>query len=434
MRLIRSRFRQAGYTLMEMMAATAVTSVLLVGVAGAVIGNQKAQSAEADVRASASSARGALAFLEQHLQMAGYGIEPRYAFLFSANSDNGGIYGAPDAIADSSSPPLRSDILEFQYRDPLFLYRGRFNGSNASAATLELGNGGGSAPTALRTPLRTGERLLVICPGAQRFAYMRVRADAAVGATSIQTAGFDTTSWPHLGGLPPSDISNPCFGSTTSGLASTTEAVFITRIRYFRISLQRTEEVYAGARRTRPYLMYFDGATTSPLVRDIEDFQVAYMMNRPTAATTPGPDNACSATNGWPDNFTFGNGGNLQNGVDGWKVERTGADPAGCAPNPAVAAPQFANDYAAAVRFNAHPANIRRVRVSLVAVGQADGAAKFTPRMALENNVPTSVLQLRRDGLFRVPFVVNVPTRNLAARSMFTPAIVANGGTNVWGG
>ncbi len=446
-----------------MLASTAVTSVLLVGIAGAVVGHQRAHMAEVHVREAASGARSAMAFLEGQISMAGFGIEPHFAFLFRNNpeaSDNGGVYGRPfvgklaNATGDALAGDVGSDILELQYRDPSFMYRGSVNGT-----TVTLGTGGDTTMTAtdaaLRSDVKRGTRLLIICPGAQNFAYVHVTAESAKGDSTLTIANWNAVTWNgappggqgHLGPVPRSDTTHSCYSSG----ADTSNAPFIVRIKYLRAYLRNVPENDGSGPRPVPYLMMSEGLLDgsgapieSPLVRGIEDFQLAYMINMPPPGVTP-PTNlwtghpaggtngpaVCGGIDAIPQAYIFGNGGWVVDSSNKMVWDNSKKDDPGCAPDPTITPPGPDTEYHDVLRFNANPANIRRVRMTLVSLGgNVADSAKAVYRIPAENNpVPRF-----EDGLFRMNITTMVQTKNLLTRSMFTPNIASAGGSNAWGG
>nr|WP_255449889.1 MULTISPECIES: PilW family protein [Myxococcaceae] len=171
---------------------------------------------------------------------------------------------------------------------------------------------------------------------------------------------------------------------------------------------------------SRPYLVAFrnldpvaGNTDYDPVAADVENFQVAYVMNRPrTGAATP----------------VDGTGGN-------WIL---GDDPAtdNDLPLTTATAPTFDTGYDDSARFSRHPANVRAVRVSFTvrsARKESTGRIAFAPQ-TLENQT----LSGAADGYYRLSVTTSVRVPNLAARAFFVPPIQLTGADpaelNVWGG
>src|SRR5919198_2118214 len=154
--------RASGFTLLELMTGLAVSSVVLVGVAAAVIGQSRAYEANARTREAVASARRGLSFMESKVKLAGYGIHPQLAF---------------DVVgADSATGP---DRLVIRYRDPMFRRRGSLN---PAGTTLTL-----DAP-ALSVALKQGQILMLICPDGSSSAYVSVSTEAPATASAVALA------------------------------------------------------------------------------------------------------------------------------------------------------------------------------------------------------------------------------------------------------
>jgi type IV pilus assembly protein PilW len=121
---------QRGVTLLELMIATVVTSVVLAGVLGAVVAQQRAYQNSQRGREAEMSGQTALLNIEKHLKMAGFGMDPSLAFDFTFY---GQMLGTDPAFIDDSvglcpatmSPCRRdrvdnSDELVFHYRNPSY--------------------------------------------------------------------------------------------------------------------------------------------------------------------------------------------------------------------------------------------------------------------------------------------------------------------------
>lgn len=348
--------RAAGFTLLELLTGLAVSSVVLLAVAGTVIGQSQAYEINLRTREVVGSARRGLGFIESKVKLAGFGIEPQFAFAFEANSDR--IDGP--------------DTLIVRYRDPMFRRRGVVVGN-----TLTL-----SAP--LIGALRANQILLLICPDGSRPTYVTVADPGALtGATDVTLAPYGA-SFPDM--TPAECILND--GAETRP--------WVVKVDEYQFSVDAN--VLVMTRR---------GSDPVPVIADVEDFQVAYVMNRPQAdwfAPAPLPDA--------PDlvdlNWVFGDAPNTVEIPDA-------TDPA----------PALEDGYRAGSRFTGNPANTRGVRISLVT--RSNPQRPFLAgqrRPALENRPEDP----NTDGLFRGVVSTQVAVPNMASRSMFAPMAANQGG------
>ncbi len=99
---MRSR-SQDGVTLVELLVALVVTSVVIVGVVATVASQQQVYYNGHQMRTAQMNARGALLFMEQRIAMAGFGMDPALAFDFGWY---GNPNGAPGVEGGFPSPSL----------------------------------------------------------------------------------------------------------------------------------------------------------------------------------------------------------------------------------------------------------------------------------------------------------------------------------------
>lgn len=386
------RSSQSGFTLLELMMGVAVTSIILAAVAAAVIAVSGAYNNEAQIKGAVEGGRTAIAFLERNLRMAGYGIEPQYAFDFTAptaGKDNYSLGGAGAFVTDD---------LAFRYRDPSFLRRGSYAGGN-----LTLNNGGASSSTTWGAAFPKGTAIMLACPGAKERAWYRINDASGVTATG-STASLTS----YTGNNAPTDMSLSCAGQ--GGAAS--PYVFI--LREFRVRLFKSGE--------RAYLMAVTNlsdsipdattipANAEPLAADVEEFQVAYVMNRPAINSAAGATVVDSAGNG------------------NWILMDTSGE---SLPSTASTAPRLEDAYDSINRFNSHPANIRAVRVnlSLRSARKENNRRQAFFRTPMENSTTTAATT--GDGYFRTWLTSTVRTPNLTSRSFFLPPLTQGPGDNL---
>lgn len=376
--------RARGFTLVELLVGIAVSSVILMAVAASFIGISGAYSNESQSRSAVEGGRTALAFFERHVKLAGYGIDPRFAFDFT---DPTGLANAKDNYAVDTT--YRTDDLAFRYRDPAFMRRG------TSAATA----GNFATTTALRRALPVGTAFMIACPGGGQRAWFRSSTATTPADTSVALTPYGTVH----NAAPATALE--CLGRTGD------QAPFLFVLREFRF------RVFKDAVSGRAFLGFVPSlatdlssvpASVELLSDDVEELQVAYQMNRPQPGTA-------FATTAAPDS-----GGN-------WIMVDSAGETA--LPNMAAAPPSYDDAYESANRYNAHPANIRAVRVSFSvrSARQRQDKALGYIRGDMENGSggPTS-----GDGYFRSWMTSSIRTPNMASRFFFLPPLESTGTTH----
>lgn len=397
------RARSGGFTLVELMITTLLMMVIMTGVMAALIANQQQYHLHAQTSALQSNLRIASTQLEQAIARAGYGIDPGFAVEAIARDPATGAELA-NGLRDGSGPN-GSDELVIHSRDPLF--RRQVTSGGTASLTLD---------AALEADdIAAGDRLLVVCTDGSDFAY--VTASGGIGTTVSLGAGeFPFNQTGRL-------TSNSCL---TAGSAVLTKVV---RRHFF---LAEMADPIGGG--TRPMLLVLDGrdldgdgtpgerptgwpavvtdlGDAELLALDVEQFQVAYVLNRPIACPA-GPGN-CT-----PDLAT-----DIPTGPDSDGDFVMGDDPAGVMEGPSASAPLYSGagaptplqaprlnvlgiradptctpgdknpdttcSYGGRRRYTSHPANVRAVRFSLSArFGLVDPTLPLTSAL-MPDNAPT---------------------------------------------
>jgi type IV pilus assembly protein PilW len=391
-----SRSAARGFTLVELLVTLVVVSMLGAAVMAVVIHQTQTYDLSARMREVVAANRSSVSFIERRLRMAGFGVDPRFVFDF----------GRPGnvIVRDSATGP---DELVFFARAPGF--HRRATGMSAVSLTLD------AAPT---RPLRPGQVLLVICPSGSGSAYVTV--SGSNGTTVSLMAASGTNAFPR------------------QQLPTCTDQPYVVRVDRYRFFVADVREVDG---RVRSYLLLDQGVemvagsrgaydvnlerfpeprdptpwndaqvlsatqlqNLTPVAADVEDFQVAWMMNRPEGAAAPTPPVLPADAN---SNWIFG-------------------DTVAEQPNLAATAPTYSDSYLDPDRFNAHPANIRGVRVTLV-VRSARPVGRRGVRPAVENRPQGGT----PDNFYRSVITTQVAIRNMLSRSEFAPVEVrAEGGT-----
>jgi type IV pilus assembly protein PilW len=381
----------SGFTLVELMTSVVIMVLVLGAVAATFSAVQRTYQLQAQVKSSVEGARTTDAFLSRVVRMAGYGIDPVYAFDFQT----GGL--PPGGKDNSLGAGFVTDDLAFRYRDPAWLRRGSLN-PGGTALTLD-----GAATFGVA--IRLGQKLVITCKGA-RQAFIAVATAAAAAGTN--TVGVSASGTPPFNAGPLS-VASPCMKSVTGPNAAYVMLLHEERIRI----------VALGAPNPRTYLVEFHNLNApdplvntdfDPIAADVENFQVAYRMNRPI------PNGLFTAT---PPVDQTSTGPQNPN----WVLGDSGSSATEVIPDPTVVpAPSYDMGYDIAARYTKHPANIRAVRLTAVmrstrplAGRQATGVRQFD----VENWLAPSPAPI--DGYYRTPSITTVRVPNMASRSAFNP-------------
>lgn len=374
----RSRAPQRGMTLAELLVGAVITTIILAAVGGAVVAVQGSYVAESQVREVAESGRAGMSFLERTVRLAGYGLDPRFAFDFDA-------LGLPGQTKDNHQFALPdgtqvvTDDLAFRYRDPAFLRRGSLVGNQLTLQT----------PFGVKLP--AGQALILSCHGGQK--YYVVRLAGPVNDGDAITAAIENAGDPF-----PPFVAESCLEGGSLG-----EPAYVMLVHEIRVRLREMggRSFLVAYRDFRPVAANENFVT---LAQDVESFQVAYVMNRPRPDATvlvPAVD-----ANSNPVNWVLGDKGSSPNNAH---------------PNPAVQPPLYETPYDDALRYNAHPANIRSVRLSLALRSmEREAKRREFPPIVLEN---APVLPAVADGYYRTSITSAVRVPNMLSRSFFNPPL-----------
>jgi type IV pilus assembly protein PilW len=391
-----------GFTLVELLVGTAVGAIVLTGICFVFISQASQYQAHASRRAVQASVRQALGVMERHVRNAGYGVDPDRAIL---------AYDSYDAAGNAPGDGY-PDGLTVHARDLYF----RRLATTVKPDSLHFDR-------ELQRPLRKGEILLVLCPGAIRYAYVTVGETAPAKATSVK---LDTSPAPPVD----SPVGPP--GALFREHTRMTDACFHDGEPPVVVKVERTsfyvtsfdDDGNPATPGATPYLMQhrgvdsnddgsIDAADATPIAVGIEQLQVAYILN------------------------TVGNGAPPLVGVDGavpWGESwHTGLHDS--------ERPRLDDAYASLRRLKSHPANIRQVRLTLVArstqpdrqrpgddvlAAGAEGTPGPTGPLSwrpLENlgTSPAKAFDPRGGGFTRAVLREAIAPKNLLMRSQFIP-------------
>ena len=390
-----------GFTLVELLTGIAVSSIILVAIAAAVIGISGSYSNESQTRSAVEGGRTALAFIERNLKLAGYGIEPQYAFdvgvvpgFSSQGKDN---YGIPAPVTPNQTPlpvPVSSgyltDDLAFRYRDPYFVRRGTASATESGFATSEpLGRG-----------FPRGTAFIIACPGGGQRSWFRSTADVAPADSSVPLAAYGS------GQNAAPVMALDCIGQ--GGL----DGPYLMHLREFRFRVfQDNNRAFLGFVPNLSTSVSAFPANGEVLAADVEEFQLSYVMNRPFPT---------SAHVGLAAPDTGGN----------WiMADQPGETGNATLPSIIDPMPKLDDPYESANRYNRHPANIRAVQVSFSVRSARKRASKGEGyiRGAVENGPSGGTAG---DGYFRSWMSSSVRTANMTSRAFFLPPLTEMGTPN----
>jgi len=408
-----------GVTLLELLIALGLSSLVVVAGTGLLLSQQRAFGASSGQRAVQESGRLALEEVTRALRGAGYGVDPALVFDFgemaavprTALFGYGRGYNLSHACAD----PVRcrdrtdgSDEVVFYARDPMF---SRPVISVAANQIVVQGD--------LRQPLFKGQVLQVMCLlDEMTRAYVTVdrfvpapNAPNALSAVAIPLTSGETRS-----GVPAFPFENEALADACFG-AGAAVVVKVDRYRYYVDTFDEAgNQVAAQVPGSRPYLMLDQGLLDQaglpvrlPIAPDVEDLQFVWLF--PPAAAGTG----AQLVGAQP-------GTNAADGAFALRVD---------VPPPSVgAAPD------APARVTGNPTNIQGVRVSVVVrssepdINLTDAQWRTVP--AAGNRAPFLGLPNYRRTLFETTVVV----RNMQGRAFVYTTVDPAGqpGMNLGGG
>ncbi|HEY1086961.1 MAG TPA: prepilin-type N-terminal cleavage/methylation domain-containing protein, partial [Archangium sp.] len=260
-----------GVTLVELLVSLVIMSVVMLAVMTVFIAVQRSYETMSRTRSAIEGSRAAVSYVERQVRMAGYGIDPRYAFDFTVS----GVLPA--------TVPVTTDDLAYRYRDPNWLRRGSVTGT-----TLSLINAGGLGAS-FGLKLQAGQRFMVMCPGGSDWAVFQLNTSRDPTDTSATVT--------HVSA--PFPAAPACLTQTTGSAIPYVALLQERRIRIRNIGGRPFLVAYRQIRDATGAVVQPDAANLNydPIAADVEDFQVAYVMNRPgDMAAGPGAfRSACCA-------------------------------------------------------------------------------------------------------------------------------------------
>jgi len=278
-----------GYSLVELMVASAVSLVGVVTAANALIGQYTAIQSRDLKRTANSASREATQFLDSTLLMTGFGIDPRWALDFSYRCNS-------QPCRDSVTGP---DELVVVSRDPRYQYRAQGEGGCSDPNGCFSGDAWAitsatTSPPSLTvtfqpgTNLEAGRVVLAVCAGAQSPVMLTLAAPVGLSSTALPSSvtlsqfSTDTTLGPYnaVGGL------QTCHGQPGAAL------FLVDRSRFFVQTLNGTPWLMLDMGRDLNgdgVLPPVDQDDLIPVAKNVVDMQVAYVLS-PCAGYAAGPD------------------------------------------------------------------------------------------------------------------------------------------------
>ncbi|WP_242342609.1 PilW family protein [Anaeromyxobacter terrae] len=412
-----SRSSARGVTLVELLVAMTISSVVMVGIIATVSSQQQAYAAGHRVRAAQASARNALLTLEQLLPRAGYGMAPSLAFDFDRYTT-----GPCPAQLESGGACKRdrtddSDELVFYARNASYWLppsgvgtpTGRTwtvttAGVTTTQANLSVRNG---------DKFRKGQILQIICEGASQYVYVTVKTNTvatAAGAWPVELETYVTADPFRRQDAATDD----CFKAGTAR---------VYQIDRYRLHVRPV----AVGDRFDPFLVLDHGVDVEGssagvdaddeefVAEGIESFQVAYVLaNGQVVGATPGTA-ITFATAAAPGSAT------TTNTIT--KLTFPGAAPE---PDESIYSPTSWYRYLAnppdPERLTDHQANVRAVRISVVARSPDPDLTRAgtPPMLRLNQSTPAAWAGAAdaRDGYERVAFEATIPLPNMLSQGM----------------
>lgn len=409
-----------GVTLVELLIAMAVSSLVLVAMVGIVTSQQQAYADGHRVRAAQASARNALLFLEQKLPLAGYGMAPSLALDLDRYTS-----GPCPAQLQVSGACKRdrtddSDELVFYARNPSYWLQP--SGTGMAGRTWSVTSSGITA-THLHLNARAGDTFLkgqilqAVCEGASQYVYVTVAARAPASAPVAVDGPLQIE-------LEAVDSANPFKRQDAAGdecFRSGAARVFL--IDRYRLHVRPV----AVGDRVDPFLVLdrgVDSVGTGGAVTEADEEFVAEGIESMQVAYVLANGKVVGATSG--TGITFNAGFPGAPGTTDTLTQLVFPGPAP-APDESVYSPTSWYRYtmgppADPERLTDHQANVRAVRIAIVARSpEPDFTRQSSPPMLrLNQSAPAAWVgdADAKDGYQRVAFEATIPLPNMLSQGM----------------
>ena len=280
---------QRGFSLLEIVVASAVSLVAVTAASQALVGQYMALQSRDLYRTANGAAREATQFLDSTLRMTGFGVDPRWALDFSYRCAN-------QPCRDSATGP---DELVVVSRDPRYRYLVQGEGACTDAGGCFSGDSwpitaATTAPASLTvtfqpgTSLEAGRVVLALCAGGQSPVMLTL--DAPVSLPSSAMAGDVVLNRfsgdPTLGPYNATGSLQACHGQPGAAM------FLIDRARFFVQTLNGIPWLMLDTGRDLDgdgILPPADQDDLIPVAKNVIDMQVAYALDA-CAGFASGPD------------------------------------------------------------------------------------------------------------------------------------------------
>ena len=332
---------QRGFSLLEVLTASAVSLVAVTAASQALVGQYMALQSRDLSRAANGAAREATQFLDSTLRVTGFGVDPRWAIDFSYRCAN-------QPCRDSDTGP---DELVVVSRDPRYRYLAQGEGACTAVGGCFSGNswpitaattGPASLTVTLQpgTSLEAGRVVLALCAGGQWPVMLTLAAPVLLGSDSLASDVVLNrfSGDPTLGPYNDTGSLRACHGQPGAAL------FLVDRSRFFVQTLNGTPWLMLDTGRDLDgdgILPPADQDDLIPVAKNVLDLQVAYALDACTGVAN-GPDS--------DGDWIIGN------------AKGTREEPL---LNTAPAAPTYGTSSTDPSRCTLNPANVRALRVTL---------------------------------------------------------------------
>jgi type IV pilus assembly protein PilW len=406
--------RARGFSLVELLVAAAIVSMVLSLVFATFLSQQRSFTALDVVRISQEVSRDALFEIEGSLRKAGYGVDPTHALDFWYRC-------ATQPCRDSATGP---DTLVFVARNANYAWDGTTYSGNAwnitavddTSKQITFTSHGGET-------FYKGQVVLAQCSNLSGWNMGTVASTVAVatGTVSATRILLDTSG---AAGDPyrQKGLSASCLA--TGGLFK------IDRYGYSIASYPASDDTCRTPPCTEPFLVLDNGldrtgdgigATSNliPIARGVEDMQVAYAYGSDPTNTWPAPDT--TPTKNWVFGDYLSAACNLTTGAAGSGTQEEPSRDTAAYPPPGW--PPAQGSTTTAANYNRAPANVRGIRISLTIRSRRPDSSKPAgfmgdPRLDAENR-PCLVNDASLGGYRRFVVRSAVTLHNMGTSSPF---------------
>jgi type IV pilus assembly protein PilW len=279
--------RSRGFTLIEALVSMAIAAIVISGVVATA--NLQTQSSAVGTRQRMAqvAGRNALLYMEQRIALAGFGIDPVFAFDFTR-----AVTPCPAELAPCSrDSQTNSDELVFYARNPAYWVPLDTSHDPAGAAWRIVGTSANDVTVSARAgdTFRLGQVVLEICSGGAFYAY----ATIAANVPALAAAGNQVLSLKAVDATDPfrrQDLSAPPATGASCFSGGTARLFLVDRYRF------HVRPVATDGGGLVPYLMLGTGTDQNldgtideddelVIAEGVENLQVGYLFANPALPT-----------------------------------------------------------------------------------------------------------------------------------------------------